>query len=136
MSLEIWHKYDVSVKIYSQILIYEAKYTLAFQIVYTVVITRSKSTGVNMSITTEVCEYFENLIKSFNTDQSLEEHLCKFKAGVISFRDQTERAKFKDSRIWVHKFTRKKTRLEIRNIIWRQWTVEPLLMLAHLQYWI
>ena len=54
-------------KIYSQILLYEAKYTLAFQIVYTVVITRSKSSGVNMSIATEVCEYFENLIKSFNT---------------------------------------------------------------------
>ena len=42
-----------------------------------------------MSITTEVREYFENLIKLLVTNQSLEELLCKFKQGNISkFEDK------------------------------------------------
>ena len=49
-----------------------------------VIITRSKSSGVNMSITAEVREYFENLIKPLATNQSLEELPCKFKEGIIS----------------------------------------------------
>ena len=54
-----------------------------------VVITRSKSSGLNMSITAEVCEYFENLIKPLVTNQSLEELLYKFKGGIISkFEDK------------------------------------------------
>ena len=54
-----------------------------------VIITRSKSSGVNMSITAEVREYFENLIKPLVTNQSLEELLCKFKEGIISkFEDK------------------------------------------------
>ena len=54
-----------------------------------VIITRSKSSGLNMSITAEVCEYFENLIKPLVTNQSLEELLYKFKEGIISkFEDK------------------------------------------------
>ena len=54
-----------------------------------VIITRSMSSGVNMSITAEVREYFENLIKPLLTNQSLEELLCKFKEGIISkFEDK------------------------------------------------
>ena len=54
-----------------------------------VIITRSKLSGVNMSITAEVREYFENLIKPRVTNQSLEELLCKFKEGNISkFEDK------------------------------------------------
>ena len=51
---------------------------------YMVIITRSKSSGVNMSITAEVHEYFENLIKPLVTNQSLGEFLSKFKERVIS----------------------------------------------------
>ena len=61
---------------------------------YMVIITRSKSSGVNMSITAEVREYFENLIKPLVTNplvtkplvtnQSLGGFLSKFKEGVIS----------------------------------------------------
>ena len=48
-----------------------------------VIITQSKSSGVNMSLTAEVREYFENLIKPLVTNQSLEELFCKFKEGII-----------------------------------------------------
>ena len=48
-----------------------------------VIITRSKSSRVNISIKAEVREYFENLIKLLVTNQSLEELLCKFKEGII-----------------------------------------------------
>ena len=56
---------------YSKALFYETKYILIFQIVsshglYVVIITRSKSSGVNMSITAEVHEYSKNLIKSLS----------------------------------------------------------------------
>ena len=44
-----------------------------------VIITRSKSSGLSVTITAEVREYFENLIKPLVTNQSLEELLCKFK---------------------------------------------------------
>ena len=54
-----------------------------------VVITRSKSSGLNMSITAEVCEYFDNLIKSLVTNKSLEELLYKLKKSIISkFEDK------------------------------------------------
>ena len=44
-----------------------------------------------MSVTPEVREYFENLIKPLVTNQSLEELLCKFKAEIISkFEDKIE----------------------------------------------
>ena len=46
--------------------------------------TRSKSSGLNMSITAEVREYFNNLIKPLLTNKSLEELLDKFKEGIIS----------------------------------------------------
>ena len=51
--------------------------TLVFQIVlshdfYIVVITRSRLSGANMSITAEVREYFENLIKPLVTNKFLE----------------------------------------------------------------
>ena len=49
-----------------------------------VINSRSKSGGVNMSITAEVCEYFENPIKPLVSNQSLEVLLCKFKEGTIS----------------------------------------------------
>ena len=50
---------------------------LVFQIVlshdfYIVVITRSRLRGANMSITAEVREYFENLIKPLVTNKFLE----------------------------------------------------------------
>ena len=56
---------------YSKALCYETKDILIFQIVsshgfYMVIITQSKSSGVNMSITTEVHEYSKNLIKSLS----------------------------------------------------------------------
>ena len=54
-----------------------------------VIITRSKSSGLNMSITAEVREYFNNLIKPLVTNKSLEELLDKFKEGIISkFEDK------------------------------------------------
>ena len=54
-----------------------------------VIITWSKSSGVNMAITAEAREYFKNLIKPLVSNQSLEELLCKFKEGVISkFEDK------------------------------------------------
>ena len=54
-----------------------------------VIITRSKSSGLNMSITAEVREYFDNLIKPLVTNKSLEELLYKFKEGIISkFEDK------------------------------------------------
>ena len=54
-----------------------------------VIITRSKSSGLNMSITAEVREYFNNLIKPLVTNKSLEELLHKFKEGIISkFEDK------------------------------------------------
>ena len=40
-----------------------------------VIITRSKSSGLNMSITAEVREYFNNLIKSLVTKKLREQHL-------------------------------------------------------------
>ena len=61
-----------------------------------VIITRSMSSGVNMSITAEVREYFENLIKPLVTNQSLEELLCKFKEGIISkFEDKLKEENLK-----------------------------------------
>ena len=48
-----------------------------------VIITRSKSSGLNM-LTAEVREYFDNLIKPLVTNKSLEELLYKFKEGIIS----------------------------------------------------
>ena len=54
-----------------------------------IIITRSKSSGLNMSITVEVREYFDNLIKPLVTNKSLEELLYKFKEGIISkFEDK------------------------------------------------
>ena len=54
-----------------------------------VIVTRSKSSGLNMSITAEVREYFNNLIKPLVTNKSLEELLDKFKEGIISkFEDK------------------------------------------------
>ena len=54
-----------------------------------VIITQSKSSGLNMSITAEVREYFDNLIKPLVTNKSLEELLYKFKEGIISkFEDK------------------------------------------------
>ena len=54
-----------------------------------VIITRSKSSGLNMSITAEVHEYFDSLIKPLVTNKSLEELLDKFKEGIISkFEDK------------------------------------------------
>ena len=49
-----------------------------------VIITRSKPGGLNMSITAEVREYFDNLIKSLVTNKSLEELLYKLKEEIIS----------------------------------------------------
>ena len=54
-----------------------------------VIITRSKSSGLNMSITAEVCEYFDNLIKPLVTNKSLKQLLHKFKEGIVSkFEDK------------------------------------------------
>ena len=54
-----------------------------------VIIARSRSSGVNISITGEMREYFENLIKRLVTNQSLEELLCKFKEEIIpKFEDK------------------------------------------------
>ena len=47
-------------------------------------VTRSKSSGLNMSITAELREYFNNLIKPLVTNKSLEELLDKFREGIIS----------------------------------------------------
>ena len=76
---------------------------LVFQIVlshdfYIVVITRSRLSGVNMSITAEVREYSENLIKPLITNKSLKELLCKFKGIYLKIRGEFERAKSKESR--------------------------------------
>ena len=49
-----------------------------------VIIARLKSSGLNMSITAEVREYFNNLIKPLLTNKSLEELFYKFKEGIIS----------------------------------------------------
>ena len=49
-----------------------------------VIITRSNSSGLNMSITAEVREQFDNLIKPLVTNKFLEELLYKFKEGIIS----------------------------------------------------
>ena len=96
---EVYHKYDFSVNIYSQILFYETKYILVLQIVksygfYMVIITRSKSSGANISLTADVREYFENLIKPLVTNQSLEEFLCKFKEGIV-FQNSTTNSESK-----------------------------------------
>ena len=62
-----------------------------------VIITRSNSSGVNISITAELREYFKNFIKTSVSNQSLEERLCEFKGGIISkFLGRIERAKFED----------------------------------------
>ena len=54
-----------------------------------VIATRSKSSGLNMSITAEVREYFNNLIKPLVTNKSLEELISKFKEEIISkFEDK------------------------------------------------
>ena len=54
-----------------------------------VIITRSKSSGLNISITAEVCEYFGNLMKPLVTNKSLEELFYKLKEGIISkFEDK------------------------------------------------
>ena len=54
-----------------------------------VINTRSKSSGLNMSITAEVCEYFDNLIKPLVTSKCLEELFYKFKERIISkFEDK------------------------------------------------
>ena len=73
--LEICHKYYFSANIYSQIWFYEKEYILVLKIVYPhgfymVIITRSKSSGLNMSIAAEVREYFDNLIKPLVTKKS------------------------------------------------------------------
>ena len=61
-----------------------------------VIITRSKSSGLNMSITAEVREYFDSLIKPLVTNKSLEELLDKFKEGIISkFEDKLEEQNLK-----------------------------------------
>ena len=53
-----------------------------------VIITRSKSSVSNISITAEVREYFNNLIRPLVTNKSLEE-LYKFKEEIISkFEDK------------------------------------------------
>ena len=70
-----------------------------------VTITQSKSSGVNMSITAEVHEYFENLIKPLVNNQSLEELFCKFKEGIISnFEDKLrkENLKIQESESKIH----------------------------------
>ena len=54
-----------------------------------VIVTRSKSSGLNMPITAEAREYFNNLIKPLVTNKSLEELLDKFREGIISkFEDK------------------------------------------------
>ena len=60
-----------------------------------VIITRSKSSGLNMSITAEVHEYFDNLIKPLVTNKPLEE-LSKLKEGIISkFEDKLRKQNLK-----------------------------------------
>ena len=44
-----------------------------------VIITRSNSSGLNMSIIAELREHFDNLIKPLVTNKFLEELLYKFK---------------------------------------------------------
>ena len=75
--LEICYKYYFSVNIYSQILFYETENIIVLQNVwshgfYIVIITRSKSSGLNMSITAQVREYLDNLIKPLVTKKYLE----------------------------------------------------------------
>ena len=70
-------KYYFSVNIYSQILFYETENIIVLQNVwshgfYIVIITRSKSSGLNMSITAQVREYLDNLIKPLVTKKYLE----------------------------------------------------------------
>ena len=67
-----------------------------------VIITRSKSSGLLMSITAEVREYFDNLIKPLITNKSLEKLLYKFKEGIISkfedkLREQSLKSIIKDN---------------------------------------
>ena len=65
-----------------------------------VIITRSKSSGVNMSVKAQMREYLENLIKPLVTNQSLEVLPCKFTERIISkFEDKLREKKFKDLRI-------------------------------------
>ena len=49
-----------------------------------VIIARSKSSGLYISITAEVHDYFDHLIKPLVTNKFLEELLYKFKEGIIS----------------------------------------------------
>ena len=68
-----------------------------------VIVTRSKSSGLNMSIT-EAREYFNNLMKPLVTNKSLEELLDKFKEGVISksedkLREQNSKIQELESKI-------------------------------------
>ena len=59
-------------------------------------ITRSKSSGLNMSISAEVLEYFDNLIKPLVTNKSLEELVDKFKEEIISkFEDKLKEQNLK-----------------------------------------
>ena len=54
-----------------------------------VIITLSKSSGLNLSIAVEVREYFSSLIKPLVTNKSLERRLYKFKEEIISkFEDK------------------------------------------------
>ena len=54
-----------------------------------VIITLSKSSRLNLSITVEVREYFSSLIKPLVTNKSLERRLYKFKEEIISkFEDK------------------------------------------------
>ena len=77
-----------------------------------VIITWWKSSGVNMSIITEVREYFENLIKPLVTNQSLEELLRKFKEGIISkFENKLREQNLKIQNL-SRKFSRKKACLK------------------------
>ena len=78
-----------------------------------VILTQSKSSGVNMFITAEVREYFENLIILLVTNQSSEELLRKFKEGIISkFEDKLREQNLKiqeiDSKIHSQKNSFKK----------------------------
>ena len=65
-----------------------------------VIITRSKSSGVNMSVKAQMREYLENLIKPLLTNQPLEILPFKFIERIISkFEDKLREKKFKDLRI-------------------------------------
>ena len=61
-----------------------------------VIVTRSKSSVLNMSITAEVHEYFDDLIKPLVTNKSLEELLYKFKEEIIlKFEDKLRKQNLK-----------------------------------------